>query len=199
MVDLEFEADKYSIVAERYANNGNLPRAHLKFTKFAKLNPNNPFLDPFTYCRWAECLSLQYKYPEAIKRYQRAIQINPKHFKAFNGWGVCLLKMGKYDDAKQKFNRALEISPKDWRTNLNIIIVLLLKGNEKEALELLKSFKEEANYYRLEGIKAEFQKEWMKIEDRIPKAKNKEEVSLIEEYIKAIRLFLKYLSSKQNT
>src|SRR5271169_3724713 len=51
------------------------------------------------------------KYNEAIKAYDKAIEINPHDSYAWDGKGVALGKLGKSDEAKTAFDKAIEIYP----------------------------------------------------------------------------------------
>src|SRR5208283_5560541 len=52
------------------------------------------------------------KYTEAIKAYDKAIEINPQDADAWNGKGVILDELGKYDEAIKAYDKAIEIDPR---------------------------------------------------------------------------------------
>ena len=51
------------------------------------------------------------KYEEAIQAYDKALEINPKFFYAWDGKGNILSKMGRYEEAIHSYYKALEINP----------------------------------------------------------------------------------------
>ena len=54
----------------------------------------------------------QGKYDEAVKAFDKAIEINPQYEAAWVGKGTTLGSQGKYDEAVAKaFDRAIEINP----------------------------------------------------------------------------------------
>ncbi len=53
----------------------------------------------------------QGKYDEAIKAYDRAIEINPQLAEPWFNKGVALYLQGKYDEAIQAYDRVIEIDP----------------------------------------------------------------------------------------
>jgi len=52
-------------------------------------------------------------YEEAIRCFDRAIEIDPNLAYVWNDRGLCLKEMGKFDDAQKSFERALELSPRE--------------------------------------------------------------------------------------
>ncbi|MGD1004293.1 MAG: response regulator [Methanoregulaceae archaeon] len=53
------------------------------------------------------------KFEDAVRCFDRAIEIDPKLAYVWNDRGLCLKDMGKLDDAKISFERAVELEPKD--------------------------------------------------------------------------------------
>lgn len=198
MVDIQDDSYNYLEHAELAVLLGDIPKAKLNFTRFAKLNAPFPeFLRAQTHCSWAECFSAEYKYPEAILKYRKALQINPKLFKAYNGWGVCLSKMGRYDDAIQIFKKAIEISDKNPVVVINVVLVLLLKGNEKEALESFTVATKKTSKIMLRSVISGFQDECQKLEKRVAEIENQDERVLVQERRKGIERLLNLLLEKQ--
>ncbi len=198
---VDFRDDSFSYIEEAglYVLSGDILKAKLHFARFAKLNSSTAFLTAQAYCSWAECLSSQYKYPHAILKYRKALQVSPKLFKAYNGWGVCLSKMGKYDDAIQQFNKAIEISNKNHIVAFNVVLVLLLKGDKEEALGSFAAATKRTSQRMLGSVIVEFQSECEKLEKRILEIENQDERMLIQERRKGIECLLNLLSEKQKT
>ena len=48
---------------------------------------------------------------EAIKAYQKAVEINPKHFESYYSLGKALFKLGEYENSLKAFDQALELYP----------------------------------------------------------------------------------------
>jgi tetratricopeptide (TPR) repeat protein len=59
---------------------------------------------------WGYVLNNQKKYGEAIAKYQKSIEIDPKFGAAYRNWGVTLVHLGKDAEAKEKFKKADELS-----------------------------------------------------------------------------------------
>ena len=55
-------------------------------------------------------LRAQGKYEEAIAKYQKATELDPKLAPAYNNWGNVLRAQGRYDEAEAKFQKARELS-----------------------------------------------------------------------------------------
>ena len=54
------------------------------------------------------------KYEEAIKAYDKAIEINPQYSMAWNNKGAVLYnKLGKVDEAIKAYDKAIEIDPQN--------------------------------------------------------------------------------------
>ncbi|MDI6642086.1 MAG: tetratricopeptide repeat protein, partial [Elusimicrobiota bacterium] len=59
------------------------------------------------------------KYEEAIKCYDKAIEINPKHYKFYCNKGVALDELGKYEEAIACYDKAIEINPQCYEAYFN--------------------------------------------------------------------------------
>jgi len=68
---------------------------------------------------------------EAI--YQKATELYPNDFRAFNNLGVFDFQDGKIADAATNFNKALSLSPNSPETNLNLGLVALTNGDKATA------------------------------------------------------------------
>ncbi len=49
---------------------------------------------------------------EAVKSYERAIEINPKYLTAWKNKGIVLCSLGEYNDSLEDFDQAIKIDPK---------------------------------------------------------------------------------------
>lgn len=61
---------------------------------------------------WGNVLGDQKRYDEAIAKYEKAIEFDPKLVLPYNNWGVALRAQGKYDEAIAKYQKAIELDPK---------------------------------------------------------------------------------------
>jgi superkiller protein 3 len=52
------------------------------------------------------------KYNEAIKAYDKAIEINPLNWNAWYAKGIALEKLGKSNEATKAYKKAVELNPK---------------------------------------------------------------------------------------
>src|SRR5271157_692852 len=58
-------------------------------------------------------VSILNKSDEALKAYDKAIEINPQNTDAWNNKGDALSKQNKYDEALKAFDKAIEINPQN--------------------------------------------------------------------------------------
>jgi len=65
------------------------------------------------YDLWGNVLRDQKKPDEAIAKYQKAIELDPKLAHAYVGWGNVLYDQKKPDEAITKYQKASELDPKD--------------------------------------------------------------------------------------
>jgi len=72
------------------------------------------------------------KYDEAIKAYDKAIEINPLDSRAWYYRGVALSELGKFDEAQKYFAKVKEINSKTW---YNKGIALGKLGKPDEAIK----------------------------------------------------------------
>jgi tetratricopeptide (TPR) repeat protein len=63
------------------------------------------------------------QYTEAIKSYQRAIEINPVEDNVFNNLGIAYKNLKRYKEALKSYQRAIEINPENGDALLNLGIV----------------------------------------------------------------------------
>jgi Tfp pilus assembly protein PilF len=86
-------------------------------------------------------LQLRGKLDEAIRHYNKTLQINPNHVDAHNNMGITLLSQGKLDEAINHFRRALRLKPNYAKAynNLAWVLATILDsnlGDASEAIEL---------------------------------------------------------------
>lgn len=74
-------------------------------------------------------------YDDAIKCYDKALEINPGSMEAWNNKGLALARTGRLAEAIQCYDKALEITPGDSEVIYNKGISLALLGRSKEAIE----------------------------------------------------------------
>ena len=65
--------------------------------------------------------------------YQKAAELYPTDFRAFNNLGVADFQAGKIAAAEANFNKALSLSPNASEANLNLGLVALTKGDNAKA------------------------------------------------------------------
>jgi Flp pilus assembly protein TadD len=53
------------------------------------------------------------KYEDALKCFDRSVEIDPNLAQVWNDRGLCLKEMGRLEDAQKSFERALELAPQD--------------------------------------------------------------------------------------
>ncbi|MGB5100610.1 MAG: tetratricopeptide repeat protein, partial [Methanothrix sp.] len=63
------------------------------------------------WCERGLALSDLGQFENALESYKRALEINPRSFKALNNRANVLYRIGRYDEAIDDFRKALEINP----------------------------------------------------------------------------------------
>ena len=81
------------------------------------------------------------KHDEALKSYERAIEINPNDAEAWYNKGAVLGNLGKHDEALKCFDKAIEINPNDAEAYGSLGITLLYLSQYKDAIENLEKAK----------------------------------------------------------
>ncbi|MFZ3384038.1 MAG: tetratricopeptide repeat protein, partial [Candidatus Methanoperedens sp.] len=76
------------------------------------------------------------KYEEALKAFNKAIEINPKDGYVISRKGLALGIIGRYEEALEAFNRAIEINPKDGYAISRKGFALVNLGRNEEALDV---------------------------------------------------------------
>jgi tetratricopeptide (TPR) repeat protein len=61
---------------------------------------------------WGLALYKQNKYDQAIAKYQKAIDLDPKYAPPYDDWGNALSVQKKYDEAIAKYQKAIDLDPK---------------------------------------------------------------------------------------
>jgi tetratricopeptide (TPR) repeat protein len=77
------------------------------------------------------------RWDAALSDLQRAVEIDPRYFRALNDLGVLYLKLNRLADASAVFERARELAPKVYFPRLNLGIVRTRQGRFAEAIDLL--------------------------------------------------------------
>ena len=68
--------------------------------------------DASDWCNKGNALYIQQEYLDAIKAYNRAIDIDPRYAEAWNNKGLALAKLGKYSEALLAYQQAIDVDPK---------------------------------------------------------------------------------------
>jgi tetratricopeptide (TPR) repeat protein len=61
---------------------------------------------------WGIVLEDEKNYTEAIAKYQKSTELDPKSAVAYSNWGKTLWEQNKYDEAVAKYQKAIEVDPK---------------------------------------------------------------------------------------
>ena len=72
---------------------------------------------------------------EALKAYDKAIELNPKDAYAWLGKGIALLELGRYEEALEAYDMMVELNPKDAAAWVGRGTALLGLGRREEALK----------------------------------------------------------------
>lgn len=197
MVDAQRDALKYHQKGEFSFHTFDYNKAKQRYIRYFKLNSIDETALANTYDHYATCLASQFRFSEAIIKYRKAIQLEPKLTQAYTGWGLCLLKMGKYDDAIQKFNKAIEKMPKHPLAILSIILCLFLKKEDEKALKLFQIVNAETIEQILLSSGRSYRREALMLEKRLGQATSQEDITLIQEQKQGIKRLLDLLEGKQ--
>ena len=106
----------------------------------SRLRPNQTLIsgstdDPHEAETWknkGNVLSRQGNLDEAIKAYDKALELDPEYASAWDAKGVSLAQQGKYDEAIQVFDKAIEMKPEygDAWNNKGCALIMLRKYEE---------------------------------------------------------------------
>jgi tetratricopeptide (TPR) repeat protein len=91
--------------------------------------------DPAPPLKLANYLYDHGKYEEAIRWYQKALQLDPANVNASTDLGTCYFNVGRADDALRQFHRSLAIEPRHQPTLYNIIVVEMEGKHDYQAAE----------------------------------------------------------------
>lgn len=98
--------------------------------------------DVWAYNLWGRLLHIQGNYPEAIEKYKKAIELDPKFQGAYYNWGNLLQRQNKYPEATEKYIKATEIDPKFANAYNNWGNALRKLNKYPEAIEKYEKFVE---------------------------------------------------------
>ena len=199
MVDIRTDASRYYIRGDQCFHANEMNKAKLNYLRYAKLNCGNDYQSSFVYCNWACSLYYQHKYQKAIYKFKQAALYNPGLEYIYNGWGSALSNLGKFDEAIEKLNQAIEISPSFSLAHMNIVLALLLKKNEEEALEYFEKIKEKWNFMtERDHMRSRYQREIEMLDLRVSETTDQDEILLIRERKKGVERLIELLSDKEN-
>ena len=134
MNKLNLEAEKEGQILVNYYKAGDFVSAELKAKKIIKKFPNYIVI----YNILGMTLHAQRKFPEAIKYFNHALQMDPKFSIAINNLGNTYFSMGDLENAEKSYKKSISINPK-------MTLALNNLGNlEKE----LNNFDEAIKYYK---------------------------------------------------
>jgi len=75
------------------------------------------------------------EYDMAIKKFTKAIELDPKFAFAWDNLGICYRKTNQYEDAIKAYEKSLEINPKGKMPLINIAVTYNLKKEFKQAIK----------------------------------------------------------------
>jgi len=113
------------------ANIETIGKSDDQIAQMAASNPKSLTVEELLY---AASLANTNSAKEAI--YQKAAQLYPNDFRAFNNLGALNFKDGKIADAETYLNKALSLSGNSPEANLNLGLIALTKGDKAKAQQL---------------------------------------------------------------
>ena len=192
MVDLETDSWRYKHLGLSHACSVNqkTAQAKLNFVRLSKLLSDSASTDSI----WANCLYYEKEYSKAVRKYKKALILNPKSPNAYTGWGSALSNLGRFDEAIEKFNKALETNPRDTTARISLVLALFLKKNDKEALEMFENFKAEPGFeYQVKDLSDKCEKELELLDSRMLEATDQNEILLVQERKRGVERLLDLL------
>ncbi len=110
-------------------------------------------LDFKTKAGWLICLQ---KFDEAIKEYDRAIELDKGSFEAYNNKGIALKSLKRFEEAVKEFDKAIEASPHSFHAynNKGITLTSLKRFEEavKEYDNAIRLNPDDPNAYNNKGL-----------------------------------------------
>ena len=79
------------------------------------------------------------KYPEALKNYEKALEINPKNIYALNSSGYIHAKENRPEKALELFEKSRDINPQNYQTLDSLAVVYVSMKKFNKAIESYKS------------------------------------------------------------
>ncbi|MGH7977913.1 MAG: tetratricopeptide repeat protein, partial [Limisphaerales bacterium] len=87
------------------------------------------------HCNLGIALAAQGDVPDAVRNFNRALQINPEDAKSMNNLGKVLTTQGKLGAAVGDFHQALQLEPENVRILNNLSVALAAQGKVSEAAQ----------------------------------------------------------------
>lgn len=78
------------------------------------------------------------KYEEGVAHFQKALELNPEHPRAWCGMGTVYREKGKFDEAVKHYTKAIELNPKYTVCLDNLGVTYMRMGKTEEALDAFK-------------------------------------------------------------
>ncbi|MFH1007990.1 MAG: tetratricopeptide repeat protein [Candidatus Latescibacterota bacterium] len=76
---------------------------------------------------------------QAMKEYEKVVQLDPSNVEAHNNLGLIHKDMGELDAAMAEYQKAISINPDHWKAHHNLGVVYYLKGDLEKASSEYKS------------------------------------------------------------
>ena len=116
---------------------------------------------------------------EAIKDYDKAIELNPNYSDAYNNRGVAKKNSGKYEEAIKDYNKAIELNPNNSDAYFNMVLAKqLLANNTKNKKEKNKLIEEAYN---------DFMKGYNLADDKLKEEYRQKVINLDKDYYKVAK------------
>ncbi|QSJ18993.1 tetratricopeptide repeat protein [Nostoc sp. UHCC 0702] len=157
-------------------------------TEFQKLE-SNPLirLTANDYLSQGNALFFENRYEEAIASYDKAIELKPDYYDAWNHRGVALGSLGRNEEAIASWDKAIEIKPNDHEVWYNRGVALRDLGRNEEAI---------ASWDKTIEIKPDYYDAWYNQGVVLGKLKRYEEA--IASYDEAIKIKTDYHNAWYN-
>jgi tetratricopeptide (TPR) repeat protein len=96
--------------------------------------PQFPLETASDYCQHGNCLFQAGEYDEAIAAYDRAIELHPEFYQAWNNRGSTCFRLKRYYEAIENFDRALSLKPDYAQAQQNRELALLASDSSTREL-----------------------------------------------------------------
>jgi tetratricopeptide (TPR) repeat protein len=144
---------------------------YLSYLSYLTIERNNIWQDPITFYKYnltytpnsfiqhnnlGMALAESGEYQEAIKHYQRALEINSDYPQVYSNYANSLLALNKLEEAKINYLKAIDKSPRFSIPYQKLLFIYMRQNDTDKINELLNRFKENFTYLNYLNFKLSY-------------------------------------------